>query len=341
MVLTGPITPNLGRTVLSDSRSISRSRSIGRSIGRSRLLFSTATAAATTATTTAATTTTPFRIVSRRAWNNRSTVLSPPTATGTFKATFIPETPWPRSVLLGRNVALSLLIPYSFAWFLSIHSPSRTLLESILPGTESLIRTYLGSNEEIPYSEVVEGLSAPKQLPSEPPQKERHQVAMIQQLLQEELPVLITTTTTDMTHTMTVPGNLTTTALMESFPTTGRKESDLDLALDFPDLPLKETTTITSPLTTLPTTTLLLNQKYHTFSSWYYQAPLPTTNSSTNTKKFSPTELEVMRLEYVAATLEAELSSITSTRNIDDMQQELANAKSQLRRLRWKKWLRQ
>ena len=67
----------------------------------------------------------------------------------------------------------------------------------------------------------------------------------------------------------------------------------------------------------------------------------PTTNSSTNTKKFSPTELEVMRLEYVAATLEAELSSITSTRNIDDMQQELANAKSQLRRLRWKKWLRQ
>ena len=193
----------------------------------------------------------------------------------------------------------------------------------------------------ISYPEVVEGLSAPKQLPSEPPQKERHQVAMIQQLLQEELPVLITTTTTDMTHTMTVPGNLTTTALMESFPTTGRKESDLDLALDFPDLPLKETTTITSPLTTLPTTTLLLNQKYHTFSSWYYQAPLPTTNSSTNTKKFSPTELEVMRLEYVAATLEAELSSITSTRNIDDMQQELANAKSQLRRLRWKKWLRQ
>jgi hypothetical protein len=327
-----------------------------RSIGRSRLLFSTTTAAATTATTTtSATTTVPFRIVSRRAWNNRSTVLSSPTATGTFKATSIPETPWPRSVLLGRNVALSLLVPYSFAWFLSIHSPSRTLMESILPGTEALIRKYLGSNEEIPYPEVVEGLSAPKQLPSEPPQKERHQVVMIQKLLQEELPVLITTTTTDMTHTMTVPGNLTTTALMESFPTTGRKElnlalnlaSDLalNLALDFPDLPLNETTTITSPLTTLPTTTTtttsLLNQKYHTFSSWYYQAPLPTTNSSTNTKKHSPTELEVMRLEYVAATLEAELSSITSTRNIDDMQQELANAKSQLRRLRWKKWLRQ
>ena len=304
-------------------------------------MFSTTTATTATTATTLTTATATLRIVSRRAWNARTTPLSSSSAAGTLKATLIPETPWPRSVLMGRNVALCLLVPYSFAWLLSIHSPSRTLLESIFPGTEALIRTYFGSDEEIPYPEVVEGLPAPKQLPSESPQKERHQVAMIQQLQQDELPLLITTTN-DMTTTMTAAGSLTTTALMESLPSTGRMEMDsnCNLALDFPDLPLNTKTT-TMPTTTTPIVSSPLTQQYHTYSSWYYQAPLSTTNTATNTKKFSSTELEVMRLEYMVATLEAELSSITSTRNMDDMQQELVNAKSQLRKLQWKKWLRQ
>ena len=282
-----------------------------------------------------------LRVVSRRAWDAHHQAKRVPKLASTTAAASA-EKPWPRSVIIARNVVACVLIPYTMAWGLSIHEPSRRWAEQWIPGLQEMLRTYFGRPEHdgIAYPEMVAGQEPPYQLEDEPPLHQRQQDTIIQQqLLQSDIPVTVMriddggmVVTKELAF---YPGTITPSMLV------GQEDKDgTRLAIDFPDLAATTdtlmddgiATTATSPSTSSP-----LTQYYHTYSSWFYQSPPPTAEQQRQKQTMSNIELELSRLEYTVATLEAELSNVLSTRNMDDMRQELADAKSQLRGLRWKK----
>jgi hypothetical protein len=255
---------------------------------------------------------------------------------------------------------MSLLIPYTMAWFLSIHAPSRKAVDSIFPGLEQRLRSYFGKvqHDGIAYPDVVAGVPLVYQLDDEPPLRERTQQANIQQLIHTEIPVTMTVTTNGGTVTKTVvlPGTVPVTpdALVAAATatTTTTTTTTTRVAVDFEDIdpaiPTSADGTLTMDESSLSMTGINSNsnhqpitQQHHTYSSWFYQAPAPPASSSSTTAPRSSTmsnmELEISRLEYTVATLEAELNNTSSTRNMDDMRQELAETKSQLRSARWKR----
>ena len=100
-----------------------------------------------------------------------------------------------------------------------------------------------------------------------------------------------------------------------------------------------------------------LTKTAETFSSWHCQPAVSSalvqpetgasgSSSSSNNKKDSgstrmtPDDIRSAELNYEIQILQGQLKDHTTMRNLDDITQELEQAKSELRRLRWKKRLR-
>eukprot|EP00980_Cylindrotheca_fusiformis_P013915 scaffold3618_cov129-Cylindrotheca_fusiformis.AAC.15 len=84
-----------------------------------------------------------------------------------------------------------------------------------------------------------------------------------------------------------------------------------------------------------------MRKRTHTFSNWYHVStttPSSTNNQSSN-KLMSDVDLEVSRLEYTVAELEKDLNDPNCTRDIDDMTNELKEARRDLSKLKWKRRL--
>lgn len=90
----------------------------------------------------------------------------------------------------------------------------------------------------------------------------------------------------------------------------------------------------------------------HTYSTWYYQAPLQHLQDSSAaagnristaqhvTSSVTDDEIRLRTLEADLARLEDELRDLnSSTRPYDDIQDELNSTRAALRRLKWKKWV--
>ena len=108
------------------------------------------------------------------------------------------------------------------------------------------------------------------------------------------------------------------------------------VAVDFDDLPSNETSLFDDLATGLSLSADSLAN--HVYSTWYYQQPA-NSQEQKNVQQASQQDIENTRLEYTIQKLEQDLIDINSTRDIDDMQQELAQCKAELRNLRWKRRL--
>ena len=80
-----------------------------------------------------------------------------------------------------------------------------------------------------------------------------------------------------------------------------------------------------------------IREMTQTFSSWHYFEEDTADNSKSSINKMSPEEIRKSELEWREAHLQMQLIDPYCTRDIDEMQQELAQVRSELRKLnRWK-----
>lgn len=274
----------------------------------------------------------PPLITSRRAWLAYRKRHPPPTINKTAKPKE-EEKPWPRNMIITGYALASIFIPYSFAWYLSMDARIRHLVTSVVPGMEDILRSHFGHEEHTPYQDLKEGIQPKKKLDDEDSFAVRHQQEVIEELGNEVIPVKVflfnggSMTSTEATF------KATTLATSSNLMPEGR---DGTVAVEFDDLPSNEETGLDENANGFVTHSD--SGANHIYSSWFYQPP---TNPQERQKvrQSSLQDIEITRLEYMIKTLEGDLKDVNSTRDIDDMQQELARCKSELRSLRWKKRL--
>lgn len=270
-------------------------------------------------------------IVSRRAWQAYRKK-NPSTAPPKEAIPKEPEKPWPRNMVLGGYAAGAIFIPYTIAWFLSMHVELRRVIGS--EGLNEMLRSHFGDDEHTSFQDLKNGVVPKKKLEDEEFSEVRQQQVTIEELNEEEVPVEI--------HVFQDGGTVTTTA---RFPGTKLATPEVLLsngtegvvAVDFEDLPIDVETSISDDLETgSGFTTESLTQQ--TYSSWYYQ-PTNAPQEQKKVQQVSHQDIEISRLEYTIKQLEHDIVDTNSTRDIDDMKQELANSRTELRNLRWKRRL--
>jgi hypothetical protein len=274
----------------------------------------------------------PPTIVSRRAWEAHRKRHPGPAVSKKAKPKE-EEKPWPRNMVLSAYAAAGVFIPYSFGWFLSMHADARRAVTSVVPGLEEVLRSHFGHAEYTSYQDIKDGVEPKMKLDDEDTFAVRRQQVFIEELNQDETPVQI--------HVFKDGGMVTTSASLKG--TTLATSSDLlqegnggTVAVDFDDLPSNETSLFDDLATGLSLSADSLAN--HVYSTWYYQQPA-NSQERKNVQQASQQDIENTRLEYTIQKLEQDLTDINSTRDIDDMQQELAQCKAELRNLRWKRRL--
>jgi hypothetical protein len=274
----------------------------------------------------------PPAIVSRRAWlAYRKRHPSP-----IVKKTAAPkeeEKPWPRNIVLSAYAFAGVFIPYSFAWYLSMDERLRRVVTSVFPGSEDILRSHFGHDEYTSYQDLKEGVEPKKKLDDEDPFVIRKQQELIDQLNKEETPVQIYVIRGGDIVSMRATFNGDLLATSQNLMPAGH---DGRVAIDFDDLPSEEPTLVDDLATGFSqSSTSLAN---HVYSYWFYQPPSDP-QELRKVQQSSLHDIEVSRLEYTIKKLEEELNDINSTRDIDEMRQELAQCKKELRNMRWKKRL--
>jgi hypothetical protein len=88
-----------------------------------------------------------------------------------------------------------------------------------------------------------------------------------------------------------------------------------------------------------------LLQSISIYSSWHYRPSLPSgagggaSSSHPVTGRLTNEELQIRHLEAEVRRLQSELEDVATTRPFDDIRDDLDRCRSQLRRLRWKRWV--
>lgn len=274
----------------------------------------------------------PPLITSRRAWLVYRKRHPPPAINKTAQPKE-EEKPWPRNMIIAGYALASIFVPYSFAWYLSMDARIRHLVTSAVPGFEDILRSHFGHEEQTPYQDLKEGIKPKKKLDDEDTFIVRRQQEVIEDLTNEVIPVkvflfnggsMISTEATFKGTTLATSSNL--------LP----KGSDGTVAVEFDDLPVHEVTVLDEIAAGFQTYSD--SRADHIYSYWFYQPPT-NPQEKRKTQQSSVQDIEITRLEYMIKTLEGDLKDVNSTRDIDDMQLELARCKSELRSLRWKKRL--
>lgn len=243
------------------------------------------------------------------------------------------EKPWPRNMILAGYAFASVFIPYSFAWYLSMDKRVRLIVESVVPGAEEILRSHFGHSEYTSYQDLKEGVEPKKKLDDEDPFLLRKQQEFIEELSKEDTPVQIYVIRGgDIVSTKaTFKGDMLATSnnLMP-------EGHDGTVAIDFDDLPSKEPTLVDEMASAFAQSSGAVAN--HVYSHWFYQPPSDP-QERRKLQQSSLQDIEVSRLEYTIKKLEEELNDTNSTRDIDEMRQELAECKKELRSLRWKQRL--
>lgn len=276
------------------------------------------------------------RVVSRRAWESHKAKHGPQRAPKTEVKE--DEKPWPQSVIAVGVGAAAIGIPYLIAWFLALHQPVRGVVAKFIPGLEDVLRRYFGFAEPMPWQDVRNGEPPVYQLEDEDCQFDREREESIEKLAAETTSVRITVSREggDLAEIkeMKIPGN---TPANHKVLAELAGSGDGTVALEFSDL--EETDSVGSETTasfasTAATTTTPVTGKGHVYSAWFYQPPPP--DESNSISQLSSTQVELSRLEYEVDRLQKELKELNPSRDIDQISQELQEAKSSLRSLRWR-----
>lgn len=238
-------------------------------------------------------------------------------------------------MVIAGYAAAAVFIPYSIGWFVSMHVEVRKVIAPVIPGLEDVLRSHFGHDEYVPYQDLKNGVVANKKLDDEDSFDTRRQQEMIEAMNQEEVPVQV--------HVFNDGGMVTETRQMpgKTLATPDKllpdAASSSAVALDFDDLPSSADSSFTDELSAQSE---MVKEKLadQIYSSWYYQPPSDPQERK-KAQQATVQDIEVSRLEYTIEQLQNELSSVNSVRDIDDMRDELAKMKSELRSLRWKRRL--
>jgi hypothetical protein len=75
------------------------------------------------------------------------------------------------------------------------------------------------------------------------------------------------------------------------------------------------------------------------YSLWHYMGRFAAAQQQQDRKRMSSSDVQVARLEHTIQTLQHDLKDVNCTRDRDDMQRELQENKTALRKLKWRKRL--
>eukprot|EP00547_Thalassionema_nitzschioides_P018190 CAMPEP_0194241614 /NCGR_PEP_ID=MMETSP0158-20130606/7426_1 /TAXON_ID=33649 /ORGANISM="Thalassionema nitzschioides, Strain L26-B" /LENGTH=263 /DNA_ID=CAMNT_0038976545 /DNA_START=133 /DNA_END=924 /DNA_ORIENTATION=- len=244
------------------------------------------------------------------------------------------EKPWPRHMVFAGYAAASIFIPYSIAWYLSMHKEAREVISNVIPGFEEALRSHFGVEEQISYQDAKNGARPNLKFIDEEEFSVRKQQKEVTRLVGEDVPIQIHVHKNGafITDSTKLPGRTLAKAANLS------ESADSKIALDFDDLATNDTVASYDLMDSIHVESIEESSGNAVYSMWYYQPP----NVAVEHQKLRNTsaqEIEMSRLEYTIESLEKELKDINSTRDLDDMRQELMKAKSELRSIRWKRRL--
>jgi hypothetical protein len=288
----------------------------------------------------------PRRVISRRAWQaHERTMPKKPK----IKSTRADEKPWPRNMQLAAYAAGAVFVPYSTVWLISSNPTLRELFKDILP--MDTIRGHFGEMEwdAQSYQDKLSGEAPDRgysRLPEEMPLAERRKQAKIEELNSAQVTVNV--------YLLDSSSSQTTIRSPGSVPANPEKLLELlgsqvehakgSVAIDFEEDQDNNYSSNASDLYaddvnqdfTLEDPTKDLLRQTHTFSTWYYQRPV---QEEQQVGKVTDRDMEISRLEYTIDKLQKDRKDPASTRDMDDMAEELQQAKSSLSKLRWKRRL--
>jgi hypothetical protein len=278
-------------------------------------------------------------VVSRRAWRAYKETLPKKVKKKVDKPE---DKPWPRNMQLAAYGAAAIFVPYATIWFITSNPSLREALQGVLPLDK--LRSHFGDEEwdVKSYVEREELNEECYKFPNEPPLLERQQEAKIQEFNDGKVSANIYLLSDDGSQEQMkeVPASTRANrkALLELVGTSDGK----DVAVDFVDTYDSEMDssssssefgdTLSFPESADSVRPLL--QTIHTYSSWHH-VPSQQAQAASQLN----VDLEVPRLEFVIDELEKSLKDPSCTRDIDGMVAELNEAKSDLRRLKWKRRL--
>eukprot|EP00934_Nitzschia_sp_Nitz4_P005212 Nitzschia sp. Nitz4//scaffold28_size193895//177849//178793//NITZ4_001690-RA/size193895-processed-gene-0.285-mRNA-1//-1//CDS//3329546057//5202//frame0 len=281
-------------------------------------------------------------VISRRAWQSHKKTLPPKPK---VKKESAEDKPWPRNMQIAGYAALAIFVPYTGIW---VTTSSPTLREYLAPYIPlDKFRTHFGEPEWDAKSatEADEELENEYyQYPLEAPWKDRMQQQTIEELDQQNVQANVYVLgDSQRQEVKVIPGS--TKANSETLASMVGAEKSQKMAVDFDtgdDMPEESTFSQEEDLlgslsanAEEPSQELL--RRTHTFSSWYYFPAQDRENAKS--EKVSDDEIERLRLEYTIQKLGEDLQDPLCTRDRDEMQDELKQAKRDLSRLRWKKRL--
>lgn len=284
------------------------------------------------------------KIISRRVWEAHKQDLLRKNLRQPFLRKQEPPVEWPMRVRYTFYVVVAGLVPYFGTWYLcSTQSTRDWLLPKLSPEWQERLRSHFGDEDvdAISYVEIVEeGMAAPSQFPNDWSERERKQQAVVEAYEQDDLPVKLYIVENDET-TVTIDDsvqNVTGATLASSLPSLTNSTANQVVAVAFPEEPEPMADDNVKPEQDLaPHHREPLLSQVHTYSSWHYQSAAPSISTNSDAS-FSDYELQRSKLEHEIQGYEAELRG-ASVRPVDDIMTELNKAKSQLRWLRWKRFM--
>lgn len=284
------------------------------------------------------------RVISRRVWKNHEKTL--PKAPRP-KLERPEDKPWPRNVQIAGYVAAGVLIPYTAIWLITSNSLLREYFGPYLPMDN--LRTHFGDLEWDAQSfadqedeDIEDGYY---QYLKEDSFTERKQQSNVDDLDQTTITATICLMgDAQVQESRQVPASTKANAatLAELIGASGSPkvavdfEQDSNAHIETMDIGNMDTSSLLDSDPGLNAPTRGLQKETGTYSMWYYHR----TASQQQNQDFGRTsdvEIERMRLEYTIEELGRLLKDPTCTRDIDEMRNELKQAKRDLSRLTWKR----
>jgi hypothetical protein len=289
------------------------------------------------------------------------------------------EKPWPMNVRYGAMGVASIVIPYSLVWIAVSVPALRTSLLSKAQVEYLRRHFGNPEPQHVAYPEILNSqgvtdpLRIPAVLPGEgSPRQEANAEAIERRLagtVRVELSVSSSESMGDPQSTICLKlpaserasrdalvrrweglasADLANSYVSVSFPDDESDDAKLD-GLAFADNFSSDTSEAGDGADAAPALDPLL-RRIAIYSTWYYQPNISldrgsggkSSSSSSNhpvTSQFTNEELQIRHLEAEVARLRVELQNLHSTRPFDDIRDELAMCQSQLRRLKWKRWV--
>jgi len=293
-------------------------------------------------------------VLSRRAWQAHSKTLPAKPKPKNQKAD---EKPWPREYQLAGYAAATIFIPYSLLWFALSNPTARQQLEAIAPDLvdNPRIRQHFGELEwdvQAYGDKDDELIPQYYQYPGEVGWREREKEVNAQERNKGEVEanLYLQYGGTSSVETKKVASSILANpeSLKQAFGVSD--DSDARVALDFPSDDVSTEVTSDGELTLsdqLSTDFVeddpsrFLRRERHTFSSWHYVPSLSAEEKKVQEKnqRMSELDVDIARLEYTIDELERDLKDPNCTKDRDTMNEDRSKARSELRKLKWRRRL--